>query len=537
MKEPLRFKDLVDLENLKAMVLANHRASGLPIGIIDASSGEIYAGAGWQRICTEFHRKKDVSRQRCVESDTRITANLMKGAHFAYKCKNGLWDIGIPIFCVDQHIATIFLGQFFYDDEKPDRTWFASQADRFGFDKNAYLAALDDVPVFSREKVDNILTYNKALAEFISNIASKTYLLKSQGDRRYRNLVTHSPGILYRYNEQKGYFFVSDRAKDHLGYSAEYLMENPFLWCESVHPEDKIVVKSAIEGACKGQAFIITYRVQDDEKRWHWFRDRSIGIFDTDDGVSIEGLAIDITKEIESREALKQNELKLLQSNQDLERFAYMAAHELQAPLRSLAGFLQLLQSRYDGKLDEKGRHYLSRSINAGNRMQALITDFLALSRIGYQGGTFHRMDMNRLVRRTLEELEPMITNKRASIKVGHLPSCFCDARQVHVVFQNLIVNALNYDKSDQPVVEIGHAEEDGAFRFFVKDHGIGIPTRFHEKIFRVFQRLHTEREYPGTGLGLYMCKRIIERHEGAIWVESEPEKGATFYFTIPKTG
>lgn len=168
----LSFKDLVDVPELKRMVQVNYEASGIPNGIVDAVSGEIYAGAGWQRICTDFHRKYPESGRICIESDTAITGKIPRGETHACKCKHGLWDIGIPIHCAKTHIATLFLGQFRYEEEEMDQDFFIRQADRFGFPVADYLAALDEVPVFSKDKVAMILTYNQSFAGFMSTLAT-----------------------------------------------------------------------------------------------------------------------------------------------------------------------------------------------------------------------------------------------------------------------------------------------------------------------------------------------------------------------------
>lgn len=188
--------DLVDVDHLKIMVKANYNASGIPIRIIDAKSGEIHAGAGCQSICAQFHRKNEALQKRCVEGQMNITRKIKRRKHFACECKNGLWEIGIPVFCLDQHIATLFLGQFFYEGELPDREFFISQASHCGFDVDLYLEALDKVPIFSRQKVDAAVQYNKALVEFLSNIASKTELLRQESKPKNKALVDNMPAAL-----------------------------------------------------------------------------------------------------------------------------------------------------------------------------------------------------------------------------------------------------------------------------------------------------------------------------------------------------
>jgi len=159
------------------MAEAHSKASGMPIGIIDAFDGSVLVGVGWQAICMDFHRKHPETLEQCHQSDASITSRILDGKPFAYKCRNGLWDIGVPIRVRNIHVATLFLGQFFFEEEKRDLLFFEQQAEQYGFDKRAYMAALGSVPSFSKEVVDNILLYNVAFAKFIGRLATNTLLL------------------------------------------------------------------------------------------------------------------------------------------------------------------------------------------------------------------------------------------------------------------------------------------------------------------------------------------------------------------------
>jgi PAS domain S-box-containing protein len=238
---------------------------------------------------------------------------------------------------------------------------------------------------------------------------------------------------------------------------------------------------------------------------------------------------IDFTDRKRAEEALKS-------SNRELEQFAYVASHDLQEPLRAVVGFLQLLQSRCGDQIDDKGRHYIERSVKAGHRMQTLIKELLTLSRVNTKGATFMATDFNGLVKDVLDNLQSIIQEKDADITCATLPNLTVDAAQIQSLFQNLIMNAVRYNQSPKPCVDIGCQERDHVCHFSVKDNGIGISPRFHQRIFMVFQRLHTDREYPGTGLGLALCKKIVERHGGRLWVESKPLEGSTFHFTLPRS-
>jgi PAS domain S-box-containing protein len=237
---------------------------------------------------------------------------------------------------------------------------------------------------------------------------------------------------------------------------------------------------------------------------------------------------IDLTDRKKAQEALER-------SNQELEQFAYVASHDLQEPLRSIVGFLQLFQRRYEDKVDEKGRHYIERSVKAAHRMQTLIRELLTLSRVHSKGSTFLPTDLDLLVQGVLENLQATVQEKDAKITCGKLPTLSVDTGQIRSLFQNLVLNALRYNESPRPLVDIGYQELGDSYRFQVQDNGIGISPQFHQRIFMVFQRLHSEMEYPGTGLGLALCRKIAERHGGTMWVESNPTGGSIFYFTLPK--
>ncbi|WP_243359821.1 PocR ligand-binding domain-containing protein [Fundidesulfovibrio terrae] len=172
--------DLINFSDIQRMLDAHYQAAGMPSGVIDAREGAVLAGTGWQDICVHFHRANPDTAARCRQSDLAIAQHIADGNSHGYKCPNGMWDIGIPIFVAGKHLATFFLGQFLFEDEAADRTFFERQADQFGFDKHAYLEALDKVPVFTRAKVENILDYNRALASFIGSLAESNFLLRRQ---------------------------------------------------------------------------------------------------------------------------------------------------------------------------------------------------------------------------------------------------------------------------------------------------------------------------------------------------------------------
>jgi PAS domain S-box-containing protein len=252
----------------------------------------------------------------------------------------------------------------------------------------------------------------------------------------------------------------------------------------------------------------------------------------------------DITKLKRAEEALRQVNEKLQEqaeelaaTNKDLEQFAYIASHDLQEPLRAVGGFLTLLQQRYRGRLDEKADSYINAAVEGATRMQALINGLLEYSRVGTRGNVPTPAPAGLALQEALENLQTLIQESGAVIAADPLPVVPADAAQLTHVFQNLIANAITFRSERTPEIQVGSRREDGAWLFWVRDNGIGIEPQYHERIFMIFQRLHTRTKYPGTGIGLSICKRIVERHGGKIWVESQPGQGATFYFTLPDKG
>jgi light-regulated signal transduction histidine kinase (bacteriophytochrome) len=234
--------------------------------------------------------------------------------------------------------------------------------------------------------------------------------------------------------------------------------------------------------------------------------------------------------------ALRQKvEVDLKRSNTELEQFAYVASHDLQEPLRGIAGCVQILERRYRGKLDERADELIHHAVDGAQRMQSLIVDLLAFSRVVTRGEALEPVGCDSIVKTALANLEAGIREKNAVVTVGELPAVIGDRSQLVQLFQNLIGNALKFtDDTRRPEISVSaRMDPSGYWRFEVRDNGIGIEPQYFQRIFRIFQRLHTRAEYPGTGIGLAICQKIVERHGGEIWVESKPGQGSTFGFTL----
>ena len=228
---------------------------------------------------------------------------------------------------------------------------------------------------------------------------------------------------------------------------------------------------------------------------------------------------------------------ELRRSNSDLEHFASIASHDLQEPLRMVSSYLQLIERRYKGKLDAQADEFIRFASDGATRMQALIRDLLAYSRLGKRKKRFQPIAMSTPVELAMENLKLAIAEKHASIRVGPMPTIGGDTGLLTQLFQNLIGNALKFTGKDAPGIDISAHREGAEWVFSVTDNGIGVKAGDLDRIFVIFQRLHDRETYPGTGIGLALCKRIAEIHGGRIWVQSEPGKGSTFHFTIPADG
>ncbi len=260
------------------------------------------------------------------------------------------------------------------------------------------------------------------------------------------------------------------------------------------------------------------------------------GKYDEDGSLtSIVGTVLDITERKKAEAILAATMADLKRSNEELQQFAYVASHDLQEPLRMVSSYTQLLADRYKGRLDERADKYIEYAVDGAVRMQRLINDLLDFSRVGTRAMPIETTDCNAVLKEALGNLAAMIDEHRAIITHEALPSVHADASQLVLVFQNLISNAVKFHGVDLPNVHVSAQDQGPEWVFSIKDNGLGIDQKYADKIFLLFQRLHTRQEYPGTGMGLAICKRIIQRHGGRLWFESVPGGGSTFFFTIPK--
>jgi signal transduction histidine kinase len=247
-----------------------------------------------------------------------------------------------------------------------------------------------------------------------------------------------------------------------------------------------------------------------------------------------EALKAENLERMRAEEAIKRYTKELERSNKELQQFAYVASHDLQEPLRMVSSFLQLLERRYGERLDKDGKDFIFYAVDGAKRMQALINDLLEYSRVGTRGKAFAEINLNKVVNQAKNNLRIAIKENNANIICGQLPNIHGDDTQLTQVFQNLLGNAIKFHGENCPEISISSERKNGVYVITVKDNGIGIDPQYSERIFLIFQRLHNREDYPGTGIGLAICKRIVERHGGSIWVDSKIGEGSAFHFSVP---
>src|SRR5665647_1018408 len=333
-----------------------------------------------------------------------------------------------------------------------------------------------------------------------------------------------------------GNTFMSDEACRIHGIPLGQNKQSPETWLSFIHPEDlDFILKNMKEAQDHLSDFVLNYRIKrKDGTIRHIYSETKFQFDSTDKPTGMYGIAHDITERIKAEEELKKYAEALKSSNTELEQFAYIASHDLQEPLRMVTSFMNLLEKRMGGQLDDTNKRYIHFAADGAKRMKTLIQDLLQYSRVGSNKESFTTTNINDVMQYVNQLLEENIKETAATITVKPMPVISANKTLISQLFVNLITNALKYHGDKATEIEVGYTEDPVEYIFYVKDNGIGIDPKFFDKIFIIFQRLHNKSEYSGTGIGLAICKKIVEIHKGKIWVESEPGNGSTFYFSIP---
>lgn len=346
---------------------------------------------------------------------------------------------------------------------------------------------------------------------------------------------------LWDWNVQTGTVYFSPTMETMLGYEAGAWDRHVSAWEKLVHPDDRETVIRTLTDHLEGRTplYQCEHRVRRADGTWAWILDKGKVVERDAEGRALRavGTHADISLVKRHEEALRDKSRRLEESNRDLEQFAYVASHDLQEPLRMVSGYLTLVRRRYADRLDLQGQEFINLAVDGAARMSRLISDLLDYSRISTRGQKFEAVPAAEAVAAALENLGVALADADAQVEVAaDLPTVRADRAQLERLFQNFIGNAIKYRSLDRPVhIRVGLTEADDGFAAFaISDNGIGIDAADHERIFQIFTRLHARTEYEGTGIGLAVCKRIVDRHGGFIRVESTPGKGSTFIVGLP---
>lgn len=360
-------------------------------------------------------------------------------------------------------------------------------------------------------------------------------LIKSEN--RFRVLIENSGDVVLLSDEKRKIKYISPSVKNVLGYTQEEVAGK--FTHEFMHPDDLPEILNQVSKMLEKPGNIvqgIQCRLRHKKGHWVWVEGIGSNLLHEPSVKAVITNFQDISARKQFEERLNKYTQELEASNKELERFAYVTSHDLQEPLRMVSSFLQLLEKKYDNQLDDAARQYIRYAVEGSERMKLLITDLLNYSRVGTDKEKAVLVNVNQMIKNLCDNVfVAKIKSLNAQIITEEMPEMMGFKTQLQQLFQNLVSNALKYKSKRDPVIRISCEDKGTHWQLAVEDNGIGIDENFYDKVFVIFQRLHGRNEFSGTGIGLAICKKIVEKHKGKIWVTSETGKGSIFYFTIAK--
>ena len=371
--------------------------------------------------------------------------------------------------------------------------------------------------------------FNRATAIYELRSEREEALREAESAReRFRFLAESMPQKIFTATPSGAGDYYNRQWTEYTGLTLEQARD--WGWTQSIHPGDlEPTSRQWKQSLQTGEPFHIQQRLRRADGVYRWHLCRALAMRDALGNISMWiGSNTDIHEQKEKEEELRQ-------ANEDLQQFAYSASHDLQEPIRNVAVYSEIVAKRYHNLLDADGRQFLGFLTEGGRRLATLINDLLAYTRAGVVEGSLTSVDSTAVLQHTLSSLAEAIRENAASVTYDQLPKAYMAESHLQQVFQNLIGNALKYRGAESPRIHVSAVYQGGTLRFAVRDNGIGIDPQYKEKIFGVFKRLHRDQKYGGTGIGLAICQRVVERYGGRIWVESAPGDGATFFFTVPE--
>lgn len=545
----IQLEQTIDFNKVNSLLEGFYRTTGFVTAILDLE-GNILSKSGWRDVCLNFHRLHPVTSRRCRISDTFLANKMAEGVQYHYyKCLNGLIDVSVPIVIRGNHVANLFSGQFFF--EEPDIEFFKKQAVEFGFDQESYLAAIAAVPIVSEEKVKTTMNFLLQATELISEQGYQNLLLEdfnrslTESDNRFYKIFNANPiPISIMDLKTKTYTNVNQSWCRFFGYKQEEVIGSNYEKLRIITRETRAMIEKTLEDSdnidtlelevytksgAKKNVYYNRVMIQIDEKDYLAYL-----MTDITERKQYEKRILSINNELEAK--VKKRTAELEASNKELESFSYSVSHDLRAPLRHINGYVDLLNEKFKTELPEKAQHYLNVISKASKQMGVLIDELLLYSRTGRQELNRSDVNVNELINDILEKFHFELQTRKVEWDIVLMPNIYADYILLKQVWGNLIDNALKYSRNNEITrISIGYQEDTEKYTFFIKDNGVGFNMKYAGKLFGVFQRLHSQTEFEGTGIGLATVQRIIHKHNGKVWCEAELDQGAQFYFTIPK--
>ncbi len=366
-----------------------------------------------------------------------------------------------------------------------------------------------------------------------------------ESEERFRRIAENAQDLIYRYElvPQPRFTYVNPAATTITGYTPQDHYANPDLGFKIVHPDDRHILQELLEKKHFNEPVVLRWVKKDGTLVWT--EQCNVPVYnEKGELVAIEGVARDITlrkqyeEEIlkinaELEKKVQERTAQLQEINKELESFAYTVSHDLRAPLTAIAGFVTLLKQELSGNIDTNSESYITAITDSVKKMNKLIEDLLSFSRMSRSSMNYTRVDFAKMIEAIIQEIT-LMQNIHTQFKIGTLPVIEGDEAMLRIAFTNLISNAVKFSsKKEKPVVEIDSCKQNEKTVIYVKDNGVGFDPSLYDKLFKVFQRLHSEKDFPGTGIGLALVRRIILRHGGRVWAKSNPGEGATFYVEL----
>lgn len=556
----LRLGDIVDVKEVQLLMNDFNELYRVPMALIGLE-GEILVGVGWQTICTQFHRTHPKACAHCIESDTQLSSGTSEGKFKLYKCKNGLWDVATPVIIGGKKFGNLFMGQFFFNDEKPDYEYFKSQAKLYAFNEKEYITALDAVPRISRKDMEHGMNFFLRLSRMLSQLGYSN--MKLTGLLTERDMLTHS----LRESQED---LTRAQAVGNIGNWRLNIQRNELIWSEenyrifgipkgtaltyetflsTIHPDDREYVDAKWKAGMAGEEYDIEHRIIADGKI-KWVREKAFLEFD-DEGILLSGFGItqEITSLKEAEAVLKrdkemleslvhekaqevlaaQKEIDRIKRLADIGTLAATVAHELRNPLASMGLSVYGMKKKMKDSKAQAELRIIDMKISEADQ---IINNILSYSKI--KVGLFQKVRMNNILKESIREAVARYPRDRITVhvKIDHTENLCVEADpvQMKVVISNIMNNAFDALNKNAGIITITTQVHDSSVSILIADNGEGIKKEYLDKIFDPFFTTKTK----GTGLGLAVCNQIMMLHNGTIVIESEQGKGTTVTITLP---